>query len=223
VLAPNNKTPAPTPKLEKRADGTLYAVAGFSRSGKSTWVDQKTRGARRLLVWDYPKGEWAIRFKCRPVSSFEELAAIVRCGSKPERIAFMRVSEQPEEDFQTWSRLAWIYVQAHGAPLAAEELSSVTHPGKAPAAWGNICRMGLGYGSDIYAVTQRPAESDKTSLGNAGVIHCGIMGTLDDRKTMAKYLDVSLAEVQALKQFEWIERDRRNFALTRGKVKKSRT
>jgi hypothetical protein len=206
-------------RREKRRDGVLYAVAGFSRSGKSTWVAHEVRDARRLLVWDYPKGEWSTRYGCRRVFNFEALRASVIPGAAPERIAFMRTSETPEEDFQAFCRFAWIYVRAFGAPLVVEELSSVTSPGKAPAAWGNICRMGLGYGADIYAITQRPAESDKTSLGNASVIHCGLMGTLDDRKTMAKYLDVPLRDVETLKQFHWIERDRRDFALRRGVVR----
>jgi hypothetical protein len=222
MLQPNKKPQTiPQSRTETRPDGVLYAVAGFSRSGKTTWVAHQVKKARRLLVWDYPKGEWATRYKCRRVSTFEELRRCVVPGAKPERIAFMRVSETPDEDFQAWARLAWVYVRAHGAPVIAEELSSVTNPGKAPAAWGNICRMGLGYGSDIYAITQRPAESDKTSLGNASVVHCGIMGTLEDRKTMARYLDVSLAEVEALRQFQWIERDRRDFALRRGVVKRA--
>lgn len=207
---------------EKRRDGVLYAVAGFSRSGKTTSVANQVQSERRLLVWDYPKGEWATRYRCRRVSSFQELAQCVVPGAKPERIAFMRVSESPYDDFENWSRLAWIYVQAHGGPVVAEELSSVTHPGKAPPAWGNINRMGLGYGSDIFAITQRPAESDKTSLGNASVIRCGIMGTIEDRKTMARYLDVSVAEVNALRQFQYIERDRRTFQLRHGTVKKLR-
>jgi hypothetical protein len=200
----------------------LYAVAGFSRSGKTTWVADRLASARRLLVWDWPKREWAVKYRCRRVESFEELRAAVLPGAPPARIAFSRISETPDADFEAWARLAWVYVRAHGAPVVAEELSSVTNPGKAPAAWGNICRMGLGFGSDIYAITQRPAESDKTSLGNAQVIHCGLMGTLDDRRTMARYLDVPLQAVEVLKQFEWIERDRRTGALTSGRTRKRR-
>jgi hypothetical protein len=219
MLQNNKPQTPPQSRTEQRPDGVLYAVAGFSRSGKSTWVAHQVKKARRLFVWDYPKGEWATRYKCRRVSSLAELKQCLAPGAKPERIAFMRISETPKEDFEAWARLAWVYVRMYGGIVIAEELSSVTEPGKAPPAWGNICRMG--YGSDIYAITQRPAESDKTSLGNAQVIHCGIMGTLDDEKTMAKYLRVSLAEVQALKQFQWIERDRRDFALRRGIVKRA--
>lgn len=214
--------PPRAPRLETRRDGTLYAVAGFSRSGKTTWVADRLARERRLLVWDWPKREWSVRYGCRRVESFEELTRAVLPGAPPSRIAFSRISESPQDDFATWARLAWIYVRAHGAPIIAEELSSVTNPGKAPPAWGNICRMGLGYGSDIYALMQRPSETDSTCFGNAGVVHVGLQGKDRDRIMMAAELDVPLAQLKALKQFEWIERDRRSGVLSSGRTKKRR-
>lgn len=161
---------------------------------------------RRLIVWDYPKGQWGREFNCRRVDNFEELARHVVPGAPPARVAFLRVSEDPRADFDTWSRLAWVAIQSHAAAVVAEELSEVTHVGKAPSAWGTICRMGMGYGSTIIGISQRPAETDKTFLGNAVLIHSGRFNIPDDRATMAKYLDVPLAEVAALKPLEYIER-----------------
>lgn len=210
---------APVPIVERRPDGALFYVAGASRSGKSTWVSQQVAKARRLLVWDYPKGQWGRELGCRPVSDFLALAALVRRSAPPARIAFCRVSETLAEDFETWCRLAWVYVRAHGAPLVVEELNTVTHPGKAPPAWGIICRMGLGYGSDIYAVSHRPAESDKTALANASVIHCGRMVIPDDEVLMARYLRAPLSDVQALAPLDYLHRDLRTNKLTRGRVR----
>lgn len=152
------------------------------------------------------------------MSSLAELARCVVPGAPPERIAFHVLNNQAGL-FDSFCRLAWIYIRAHGAPLAVEETSSVTTPGKAPAAWGDICRLGLGFGSDLYALMQRTAESDKTALGNATVIHCGVMGTPADRRTMAQYLDVDVAVVAALRRLEWIERDKRTGELARGFVR----
>lgn len=208
---------APPVRIERRRDGRIIAVTGSSRSGKTTWIARQVKGARRVLAWDYPKGEWHSKYGFRRVSDFRELAQLVGPGSKPARLAFMRASETPEKDFEAWARIAWGYIQLHGAPVIAEELSSVTHPGKAPPAWGNVCRMGAGYGSDIYAVTQRPAESDKTALGNASLIHCGRMAIPDDRALMARYLDVPVSEVARLEQFQFIERDALG-RITRGRV-----
>lgn len=193
-------------RRERRPDGTLTGIAGSSRSGKSVWTAQQVVSEKRLLVWDYPKGQWAREFGCRCVSTFDELRRYVLPGAPPARVAFMRASESPAADFETWARLAWVYVQAFGAPLVAEELACVTHPGKAPPAWGNICRMGMGYGSRIYAITQRPAESDKTAFGNATVIRAGRFSFPSDRAMMAEYLDVPAAEIKALKPLQFIER-----------------
>lgn len=213
----SKRSPAPAVRREKRPDGTLYAVAGASRSGKTAWIAQRVAREQRLLVWDYPKGEWGIKLRCRRVTDFRELAQLVVPGAPPARLAFARRSETAEQDFAAFCRIAWVYVVAHGAPLVVEETASVTHPGKAPAPWGNIIRMGLGYGSDIYAVTQRPAESDKTALGNATVVHCGRLQIPDDRATMARYLDVPVADISALRPLQFIERHASG-ALVRGMV-----
>jgi hypothetical protein len=65
----------------------------------------------------------------------------------------------------------------------------------------------LGYGARIFAITQRPAESDKTALGNASLIHCHRMATADDALYMSKLLRVPQEQVDALSNYEWIERD----------------
>jgi hypothetical protein len=206
------------PRIERRADGALYAVAGASRSGKTLWTAQQVARERRLLVWDYPKGEWAVRYRCTRVSTFRELYELTKPGAPPRRLAFLRVSEKPGEDFENWARLAWGYVQAHGGPVVAEELSSVTHPGKAPPAWGNVCRMGLGYGANIFALSQRPSESDKTALGNATVIRAGRMAIPDDEQLLARYLRVPVRQVAALQPLDYIQRDARTGQTTHGRV-----
>ncbi len=68
----------------------------------------------------------------------------------------------------------------------------------------------------VYALTQRPAESDKTIAGNADIIHAGRSSFPGDRKTMAEYLDVSVADISALPALHYIERDMRTLKLTRG-------
>jgi hypothetical protein len=200
-------------------DGQLICATGASRSGKTEYVRRRVASASRLLVWDWPKGEWGMRFNCTPVSRFETLRQLVKPGAPAARLAFCRVTKDPWGDFDAWSELAWIFIRAHpGSPVVAEELARVTSPGKAPPAWGNICSMGLGYGADIYAITQRPAESDKTSLGNASILHAGLQTFPRDRRSIAEYLDVPQAEVDRLRQLDYIERDYRTGRLSRGKL-----
>lgn len=187
--------------LERRREGRLYAVAGASRSGKSLWTAQRVARVRRLLVWDL-LGEWAQRYRCARVSSLEELVGVLELQG---RFAFHRPGMVG--DFDAFCRLAWCWLRLAPGALVVEETAAVTQPGKAPPAWGDIVRMGLRYGVDIYALTQRPAESDKTAFGNASVVHAGRFVTPRDRATIAEYLDVPVASVAALRPLDWIERD----------------
>lgn len=199
-------------KREYRREGKLFAVTGASRSGKSLWTAQEVAGERRLLVWDL-LGEWAARYRCRRVTSLRELADAL--SGPPARLAFYRPGMV--EQFPTFCRLAWVWVRLAPGALVIEETASVTQPGKAPLEWGDVLRMGLRYGVNIYALTQRPAESDKTAFGNASVIHAGRAVTPRDRATMAEYLDVPKERVAALRPLEFIERHA-NGALIDGRV-----
>jgi hypothetical protein len=122
-------------------------------------------------------------------------------------------------EFDAFCRLAWVWIRAARGALVIEELASVTTPGKAPPAWGDIVRAGLRYGPSLYALTQRPSESDKTVMGNATVIHSHAMARANDRRYMAAELDTDPAELAKLRPLEWVERDRRTGELRRGKVR----
>jgi hypothetical protein len=202
--------------LVQRPDGTLVAVAGVSRSGKTLWTAQRVKRTRSLLVWDIKQGEWGTRYGCARVSTLAELRELVK-SPRPARLAFFNPVGMVSM-FDAFCRLAWVWLRLTGGTLIAEETASVTSPGKAPEAWGDICRQAMGFGCDVYAITQRPAESDKTALGNALLVHCGMMGTPRDRVTMADYLDVDQADVGKLKPLEYIERDRRTHEVRRGRV-----
>jgi hypothetical protein len=184
----------------KRREGRLYCVTGATRSGKTLWTAQEVAPASRLLVWDL-LGEWAARYRCRRIGSLRELAAAI---DGRERIAFHRPGMV--EDFDAFCRLAFIFAQLRPGVVVIEETATVTSPGRAPPAWGDLVRMGLRYGVDLYALTQRPAESDKTAFGNASVIHCGRAVTPRDRATVAQYLDVPVSDVAQLQPLEFIER-----------------
>ena len=121
--------------------------------------------------------------------------------------------------FAAFCRLAWIFVQAHElATVVVEELADVTSPGKAPIYWGMLTRKGLRYGPEIYALTQRPSESDKTVMGNATVLHVHQCVLEIDAETLAAHLRVPVSQVDALDPFQWIERDRRTKTTTTGRL-----
>lgn len=190
--------------LVRRPNGELVVVTGASRSGKTTWVVHELRNAPRLLVWD-GAGDWRTH-RCELIRSPLELRERVRPPPRLERLAYVPPSITPAE-FETFCRIAWVWIRAARGVLVIEELADVTHSGKAPVAWGEIIRKGLRYGTSIYAITQRPSESDKTALGNASRVHCHRVMFPRDRRYIAELLGVDELEVAALRPFEWIERD----------------
>ncbi len=74
--------------------------------------------------------------------------------------------------------------------------------------------------SPIFALTQRPAESDKTAIGNATLFRTGRLKRADDRKMVAKELDVHVSEVTGLKPLDFVERDDVTGKVTRGNLRK---
>jgi hypothetical protein len=180
------------------------------------------------MVWD-SVGEWSRKRIVTPVSSMQELHAFVIANGSG-RVGYVGPIELvvPMGNgnsrriplFPIFCRLAWVWMRCRrGRVLVVEELADVTSPGKAPAAWGEIVRKGRHEGGSIYALTQRPAESDKTIAGNADVIHTGRLSFPRDRKSLAEYLDVPESAITALPSLHWIERDMRTRDLRTGVLK----
>lgn len=196
-------------------------MCGGSRSGKTSWCAQELAGARRLLVWDSAQdGEWGRRFNCKRVESIAYLAEAVKPYAPNRRIGFC--APPTPENFAAFCRLAFILIQVAPSAVVVEELADVTSPGKAPLWWGELLRKGLRYGPKIYACTQRPAESDKTIIGNASRVHCHMMQRAGDALYMAREMRVAVGLVDALKPFQWIERDNRTHTITTGILRKGR-
>jgi hypothetical protein len=169
-----------------------------------------------LLVWD-TVGEWTRRHYVLNARTLTDLHACV-VKNVPMRVGYTGPISRAH--FEVFCKLAWIWMRCKaGRVLVVEELADVTSPAKAPDAWGEIVRKGRHEGGSIYALTQRPAESDKTIAGNADVIHTGRLSFPKDRKSLAEYLDVPEADVTALPSLHWIERDMRTRELRTGVLK----
>lgn len=196
------------PKLE----GVMGVYAGSSRNGKTHMLKERTRGDARVLVWSVKEQIDNYAANWRKPSIVTTRRGLVRAVEKnltgPRVIIYC-----PRDigDFDLWCRTAFLWGRAgydagvHTTAIA-EELSDVTSPGKAPQAWGNMLRQGLGFGMNIYGVTQRPVESDKTIMGNLTYCHVHHMTRADDRKMMAKEIDAHPDRILALDKYQWIEK-----------------
>lgn len=220
--------------MSRATDGEAYFVVGSRGAGKTEWTMQQTHKATRLLVWDAVQ-QWSKRGLVQPVWSIDQLKdAVVADMRAPGRfrigyagpISITLPRKPPLQPmvvplFPVFCKIAWAWLRRRpGSTLVVEELADVTQPGKAPPAWGDIVRKSRHEShSRVFALTQRPAESDKTIAGNADVIHCGRLSLPRDRQSMAQYLDVPVTEVTRLESLQYLERDMRTHRLQRGTVK----
>lgn len=158
-----------------------------------------------------------------PFRSLRDLGDLVvrqvRTPGLPERLAY--TGPISRDHFTAFCRLAYVWMRSHDrGVLVVDELADVTSPGKATPGWGEIVRKHrkFRYGH-VYAITQRPAESDKTIVGEATTIHTGRMNLESDEDYMARCLRVPLEDIQALPDFQYIERNMRTRVVTRGSVR----
>jgi len=201
---------------QKRPDGRIVYVVGFTGAGKTTWTRQEVARESSLLVWD-AKEEWGPSFNCKVITTPQQLAQLVMPSSPVMRISY-RVPVT-RDNFDVFCKLAWIYCRSRMGHVVVEELADVTTPSKAPTSWGEIVRKSRGYGTTVYALTQRPQEVDKTVQGNAALFHCGMMSDKHDARYVAqRLLNIDTAQVEALKPLQFIERDVRAMTIRTGKV-----
>lgn len=198
------------PKIDTSLKALIVAVTGAAGSGKSAWVKQQkeVKDAKRLVIWDIDDEYGEIK-GVKEVKTIGALAKALR-ANKTGRFRFTGGASF----FGDFCHIvfAWGY-----CTCVVEELADVTSPSKAPDGWGQLVRRGRKRGITIFAVTQRPAESDKTIMGNASKIHCGRMQKATDQKYMASEMNMPIELVKALKPLEYLERKNTGEAY-RGKV-----
>jgi hypothetical protein len=198
-----------------RPDGTITYVSGSSRSGKTAYTYEAVKRERRVLVWD-PEDQWARRPGFKRVTKIRDLLRLLMTTPGPLKVAY--VPTHLVAEFGEWARLAFTWAKLGPCHIVAEETADVTSPGKAPHYWGILIRRVAKYGGSVWGITQRPAESDKTIVGNAGVVVTFRMSRNEDRAYMARELDVPKADIDPLKNLEFIRKDNRTGEVKRGKL-----
>jgi hypothetical protein len=198
-------------------EGEAGLFVGQSRYGKTTAViEHVTRQApgqgRRCIVWSIKEkvDDYAGRLGTTQVArTRKSLLDKIKRHAHDTDARIVYVPRDPG-DFGWWAKVAMKWAK-YGAEanlyttVIAEELADVTSPAKAPPGWGELCRQGLGYGANVYGVSQRPAESDKTIVGNASFVHCHYLRRAGDRKYMAEELDTRAEHIARLARFQFVQ------------------
>lgn len=94
-----------------------------------------------------------------------------------------------------------------GCLIIVDELHLVTESGRASAAWGALTLMGRSWGCHILAASIRPATIDKDFWDNLTYINVGRLGNESDVRRCADRLGVDRAELAALPNLHYFERD----------------
>ena len=196
-------------RVDTSLDASIHVVSGSSGSGKSVSVKKKIAGAKRLVVWDVDD-EYGDLPGVERVTNIGELVRKLRTH-KTGRFAFVG----PKQHFERWCLAVFAWGQC---VAVAEELAGVTSPGKAPDGWHTLVSRGRKRGISLFGVTQRPAESDKTIMGNASSIQVGRLARAQDRKYMAAELDVSLELVNRIPGLSYLRKDMADNVVYAGKI-----
>jgi hypothetical protein len=199
----------------KISEGVLSVVSGSSRNGKTVYVQRKLQAFDRVIVWDVD-GEYNMNgFKT--VRSIGELVRLIKSKGREK----LKVSYLPEslEKFDDFCRVAMAWaLDVGGIGVVVEETADVTTPSKAPANFRILIGRGMKRGISLFCVTQRPSESDKTSLGNAKIMTTFYMSRANDREYMAREMGCESSEIEALEKLNYLEKNVDERKTIQGKI-----
>lgn len=199
-----------------RANTALNAehvyICGNTSTGKSSYIKEKIKKAKRVIAFD-PDDEYSELSGFVRVESAKELAALISVNQEKNlKVAFVA---EGVKAFEFWCSVVFMW----GNCIAvAEEIADVTSPAKAPPMWGRLIRRGRKYGIVICAVTQRPAEADKTILANAAIIRTCALGRDADRIAIAREMNIQTDRIAELIPLDWIEFYRADLSVKKGRL-----
>lgn len=117
------------------------------------------------------------------------------------RLAYVAQGDDLKREFDFWAGCAFYWGRYLGAcDVIGEELADTTSPGKAPGNWGMLLRRGLKRGINIYAISQRWAEADKTAIGNATEFVCFAMSSAEDVDYLSRKTRIPADKLAALRK-----------------------
>lgn len=181
----------------KTVDGYCAIVAGASRSGKTVYAVSLIEAAKFALIWD-PEQQYSC--DARASTKRQLIDAVKASEGKPCKIAMTATGRENFEYFCDLAYHVGVGVSQLGEQLTVvcEETSDVTHAGKAPEKFGLITRRGLKRGINLIVIAQSFAESTKTAVRQATIVHCCSLSWEDDIQYMSKMLGVPAEQLKAL-------------------------
>lgn len=183
-------------------DSVVFAT-GARGSGKSTWLKQYARGFGRVLVWSplEETDQYARELGVQPSRTLPAFLAEASTGAQ----AVYAPAHPTPALFDMWCKIVWSVADCLAL---VDELADVTPVGKAVGWWGALLRKGRHRRIDIAAGAQRPAEIDKTIIGNSTRVVCFRLARVTDRRLMADEIGVERATVDALQPLQFLDADR---------------
>lgn len=203
----------------------IEAYIGASGSGKGVSINRRLAELkpRRLLIWD-PRDEYG---KHAPrAARLADLVAAFKQPGQAVRVRYVAGGAMKLAD--AFGLVCSLAFEAGDMVFLAEELSDVTTASHAPPAWRRVITQGRHRALHVIGAAQRPALIDKSFLGNVTYARCFTLRYQDDRRAMARCLDVPEARVAELQTIEdeergttriaYLERDFRGGAATAGSI-----
>lgn len=181
-----------------------HLIIGSSGSGKSSFLRSRASPLNKydfIIFWDVDCDYQAKRYTKK--SQFARALARASASGKRYKIAFSP-EEPTKENFEFFCKCVWeVGDGAKSIAVVIEELADVTTSGKASTTHGQIMRRGRKYGLDVFAVSQRPAEIDKTTYTQAVNRWCGFLDGEIEIKRMANIMNVTDNELRALDKLDY--------------------
>lgn len=201
-------------RVDTSRTAAINVVCGSSGSGKSAYVKEQLKQRKRVTIFD-PDDEYDGILKVTSIGELVDyLARYPRGGLKIRYVPPASLSQkQRVELFGLWANAAFSWANC---TAVAEELGGVTTPGKAPGGWHTLVSRGRKRGVEIFAVMQRPAESDKTVMGNATTIRTGRLARASDAAYLAAEIGVPADVIQGLPDLHYIAKNMRTMEKTQG-------
>lgn len=204
----------------------IVAIMGSSGSGKSTYIKQQIKLAKpkRLIIFD-PKSEYGafahMHRDCLSIAKDLRHASFKTGFRFPTREEIAAGAKQltPADMLKAFEFCCKAAYQKGDCWIVIDELSLVTKPTNAPAAWSDVTMRGRHEGLTVIAASQRPASVDKNFFGNASIVRTGRLNFDADIKTLANVLNVSYADVRNLAPLHFIQRDMNSGQVTNGVLK----